>query len=259
MVDFGGIVSVGGFGGGSSGSSSGILSINSQTGPAIVINGANGIGVITGTNVITIDGASLSGLIGSGPGSQSGVVGVNGIDVQQVGGSFVVDGAALSGLIQPSGGIGGINGQIGPHIELQGVNGADVIVVDENSIIIDVSSLSGVIPSPDGSGINAVNGDTGPNIDLVGVNGIEVTAVGGGTIVIDGAGASGTLKFAASFTNVVSGQFTHNLGTRDVVVQIYEESPLAIQIIPDRIIRDTPDTVSVLFNRAQSGRVVIVG
>lgn len=254
-ISVGGIVSVGGGIGGSSGSTSGITSINSQTGPAIVINGVNGIGVLTSSNIITIDGVSLSGLIGT----QSGVIGVNGIDVQQVTGNFVVDGSSISGLIVPSGGIGGINGQVGPHIELHGANGATVTVIGENSLVVDVSALSGIIPSPDGSGINAINGDLGPNIDLIGVNGIDISAIGGGQIVVNGAGVSGTTKFSASFSNIVSGQFVHNLGTRDVIVQIYELSPIAEQIIPDKVIRDTPNIISLLFNGPQTGRVVIMG
>lgn len=268
MVGVGGIVSVGGGAGGpGGGSTSGITSINSETGPSIVINGANGIDVLTASNVITIDGSSLSGLIGSGGGAQSGVIGVNGIDVQQVDGNLVVDGASISGLIEPSGGVGGINGQIGPHIELQGVNGATVTVVGENELIVDVSALSGIIPDPDGSGINAINGDTGPNIDLIGVNGIEVTPLGNGDILINGAGASGTSGgggsatqgcFSSTFSNITSGIFDHSLGTRSLLVEIQDDSAPPRLIYPDDIVYDTLDRVSLLFNTPQSGRVTII-
>lgn len=139
MVNVGSIVSVGGTGGGGGGgSSSGIQELNGQIGPIITLVGTSGIVIAPVTsNVINI------GFAGSL--DQSGVVGINGIDVAQVGGEFVVDGAALSGLIVPSGGIGGINGQIGPHIEIAGVNGISVTVTAENEILIDGAASSGTI------------------------------------------------------------------------------------------------------------------
>ena len=48
--------------GGGGGSSSGIQSINAQTGPAITINGVNGISITTTTNTITVNAAGISGV-----------------------------------------------------------------------------------------------------------------------------------------------------------------------------------------------------
>lgn len=314
MVNVGGIVSVGGPGGGS-GSTSGIQSINSQIGPAISIVGVNGATITAGGNVIVVNLASLSGLIGTS--IQSGVLGVNGITVQQFGGNFIIDGTALSGLITPSGGIGGINGQIGPHINIQGVNGITVSVPSTNNILIDGIALSGVggsssnscysttftnitvatithslgttdivvnifdsfddliLPdsvhiidsnsitirfnSPQSGKVTILSCGSGSASGVVGVNGINVHQVGG-NFVVDGAPISGlpTNRFATSFSNVTSGVFTHNLGTLDVIVQIYDDQLPRRWLLPDEIVVDDINRVSVLFNRPQSGRVVII-
>jgi len=94
VVGVGNIVSVGGTGGGSGGSTSGIQTINAEDGPSITFLGVNGISVtVSSADTILLDGISLSGVT-----TQSGVVGVNGITVEQAGGNFVVNGASLSGM-----------------------------------------------------------------------------------------------------------------------------------------------------------------
>ena len=111
------------------------------------------------------------------------------------------------------------------------------------------------------SGIQSINGQTGPAIVITGVNGIVVTA-GGNLITIDGAGASGSTgsvsKFAASFVGITSGLFTHNFGTLDVIVQVFNDQAPRRAIFPDQIVVDNINQVSVLFNRPQSGRIVII-
>src|SRR5689334_5342016 len=111
------------------------------------------------------------------------------------------------------------------------------------------------------SGIQSINGQTGPAIVIAGVNGIEVTAAGN-QILIDGAGASGTTggttKFAASFSSITSGIFTHGLSTLDVIVQVYDDSAPRRAIMPDDIIVENTSQVSVIFNTPQSVRIVIV-
>lgn len=158
-------------------------------------------------------------------------------------------------------GIQSINGQTGPNITVNGVNGARVLVGGANILTVDVSPLSGIIPVT--SGIESVNGDAGPHINFIGVNGIGVSALGGGDILLDGVGISGTTgsvnKFAANFTNVVSGQFNHGLGTREIIVQVYETSPIDEQITPDSIVLESNNVVSIVFNGPQSGRIVVIG
>lgn len=114
------------------------------------------------------------------------------------------------------------------------------------------------------SGIQTINpgNNTGPTVGFQGVNGIEVTSPTAGVILIDGAGASGVggsaTKFAASFTAATSGLFTHGLGTLDVIVQVYNDESPRLQLLPDQIRIENSNQVSVLFNRPQSGRVVII-
>ena len=114
------------------------------------------------------------------------------------------------------------------------------------------------------SGIQTVNpgSNAGPTIGIQGVNGIEVTSPGANTILVDGAGASGVggggvSKFAASFVSITSGVFTHNFGTLDVIAQVFTANRHVM--LPDNIIVENGDQVSILFNRPQSGRVVIIG
>jgi hypothetical protein len=143
-LGIGGIVSIGGgsSNGGGGGTTSGIIDINSQVGPSILVNSANGISVNTTANVITIDGASLSGLIPSG------------------------------------------------------VNRPPPVV-----------------------------------------------------------------SYAQSFSNISSGLFHHNFNTKDLIVQIYEGQIISPnnQIIPDEVILENYDSLSIIFNTPQTGRVVVQG
>lgn len=131
-------------------------------------------------------------------------------------------------------GIQEINGQTGSVITLVGTSGIIVTPVAPNQINIGY----------DASGV-------------VGVNGITVEQIGG-NFVVNGSSLSGIspTKFAQSFTDITSGIFTHNFNTIDVLVQIYDSNRHVI--LPDGIIVENGDQVSVLFNRPQSGRVVII-
>lgn len=209
MVSIGGIVSVGGGGssGGGGGSTSGIQNLNGQTGPVVTLVGTSGIIISpVANNIINI------GYVASG------VLGVNGIDVNQFGGNFIIDGASLSGLIVPSGGIGSINGQIGPAIDLKGVNGIEVTVSAENCILVDGAGASGV---------------------------------GGG-----GGGSTSGLCYAADFTSITSSTINHNLGTTNVVVDVFDASDN--KLLADRVGVVDLNNIILEFNRPQTGKVVIV-
>jgi hypothetical protein len=65
-------------------------------------------------------------------------------------------------------------------------------------------------------------------------------------------------KFAASFSSITSGIFTHGLNSLDVLVQLYDDRTPRRQMFPDEIIVENSNQVSVLFNSPQSGRVVIL-
>lgn len=103
------------------------------------------------------------------------------------------------------------------------------------------------------SGITDINGQTGPSIVLVGTSGINILAQGN-TIFIGGPTLPGC--FTANFTLTTSGQFSHGLGTRDLVVQVFDDGQPRRLLVPDAIIYDTLDVFSVLFNRPQTGTVV---
>lgn len=152
-----------------------------------------------------------------------------------VGNIVSVGGAGGSGGGGGSSGIQNLNGQTGPVVTLVGTRGIVIAPVAPNIINIGY----------DASGV-------------VGVNGIDVQQVGG-NFVVDGAslsGASSVSKFAASFTDITSGVFTHSFNTLDVIVQVFDVRRHVI--LPDAIIVENGDQVSVRFNRPQSGRVVII-
>jgi len=100
-----------------------------------------------------------------------------------------------------------------------------------------------------GSGIQDLNSQEGPSVTLVGTSGIVVSPVSPNVINI------GYAKFSTTFTSITSGIFTHRLDTEDVIVQVYSNNRL---ILPDQIIIENSQQVSVLFNRPQTGKVVIV-
>lgn len=65
--------------------------------------------------------------------------------------------------------------------------------------------------------------------------------------------------YAETFTSAIQWVVTHNLNTEDVVVAVYDASSPRFQIFPDRIRLTDADTVTITFNSAQAGRVVVIG
>jgi hypothetical protein len=140
-------------------------------------------------------------------------------------------------------GIQRINDQTGPSVTLVGTSGITVLAVAPNQINI---GFDGSITQ---SGV-------------IGVNGISVHQIGG-SFVIDGAALSGigggsANCFESGFTSITSGLFQHNFGTRSLVVQITDNSSPPRAIMPDAIIFDTLDAISVLFNTPQTGSVTVL-
>lgn len=116
-----------------------------------------------------------------------------------------------------------------------------------------------------GSGIQVINpgNNTGPIVEVKGVNGLTITAPSPNCLVFDAGGASGVSGggsvsgcFVEDFGPTTSGQFQHNFGTRNILVQILDNSSPPRLIFPDAIIYDTLDFFSVLFNRPQTGTIV---
>lgn len=128
--------------------------------------------------------------------------------------------------------------------------------------IVSVGGSSGGGSGGSGSGIQEINpgGNTGPTITFQGVNGVEVTSPSPNVILIDAAGASGVTnisKFIALFTDQVSVTAMHNIGTEDILLQIFDTSKQ--QIIPDSVVIVDLNSVTITFNAPQSGKIVILG
>jgi hypothetical protein len=65
--------------------------------------------------------------------------------------------------------------------------------------------------------------------------------------------------YAETFTAATTWTATHNLGTTDVVVEVFDDNSPRRVLFPDRIQATDANTVTVQFNVAQAGRVVIIG
>lgn len=111
-----------------------------------------------------------------------------------------------------------------------------------------------------GSGIVSINNQFGPAITIVGLSGITINSAGNViTIIGQGSGTSTVSKFAATFTSITSGLFVHGLGTVDVIVQVFDAPGGGGKVIlPDQIIIENANAISLLFNRRQTGKVVII-
>lgn len=65
--------------------------------------------------------------------------------------------------------------------------------------------------------------------------------------------------YAATFTAATSWTATHNLNTEDVIVMVLDDSSPRVGIIPDLVTITDSNTVTVSFNVAQAGRIIITG
>lgn len=228
-LGIGSIVSVGGgSSGGGGGSGSGIQSINSQTGPAVVIVGVNGISVSAGGNTIVINGAGLSGLIGSSTGT------ISGVSINAVVSYSALFSNLSSGLFSHNFGTRETIVQVYDNSSPPQVIWPDAIISE------NLNQISVLFNTPQ-DGRVVIHAPSGA---------ISVGSSGGSS--------SGVTKFAASFSSTTNALFVHGLNTLDVLVQVYDNSSPRRQLFPDEIIVVDANQVSVLFNTPQSGRVVIV-
>ncbi len=250
----GGIVSVGG--GTSSGSASGITTINPGTniGPIVEFQGVNGIAVTSpSTNVVLIDGVGASGVGGAASGCFTQSFGpiTSGFFEHNFGTRnllvYILDDSGPPQWLLPDAII---------HDTLDAFSvlfnrpqTGTVIAVNCDA----VGTGTGSGGTTDGSGINAINGDLGPNIDLIGVSGINIVPQGNGQIFI-GAVSTGAC-FAEEFTEQTILTVNHSLGTQNVVVQVQNTDRDVI--LPDNVRATDGNNVQVNFNRPQSGHVFV--
>lgn len=101
------------------------------------------------------------------------------------------------------------------------------------------------------SGITSINGATGPAISIIGTSGTVVETVGN-TVFINGG------KVAFDFTDITAQTFVHSKATTDVIVQVQDNQVPPQVLIPDKIIIDDINSISLRFNAPQSGRVIIL-
>jgi len=128
--------------------------------------------------------------------------------------------------------------------------------------IVSVGGSTGSGGGGSTSGIQIINpgNNVGPTVSFEGVNGVQVTSPSANVILIDGAGASGAVnltKFIAVFTDQVAVTGIHNIGTEDVLVQVYDTDKKTV--FPDEIEIIDITSVAIRFNAPQSGKVVIIG
>ena len=94
------------------------------------------------------------------------------------------------------------------------------------------------------------------SVSVVGASGIVVDIIGQVVTITNG---SATPRcFAASFVSSTTWTVSHNLGTTDVSVDVYDASSPRMILIPDSISTTDSNTVTITFNVAQAGRAVII-
>lgn len=130
---------------------------------------------------------------------------------------------------------------------------------------VDHLGLSGLWRFPtqgfNGSIVNELTDFNGTkvqgSVSVVGASGVVVDIVG--QIMTITMGNSVVKGFAQTFGSAVTWTATHNLGTADVKVDVYDAGSPRKAIIPDDVAITDTNTVTVTFNVAQAGRVVITG
>jgi len=130
---------------------------------------------------------------------------------------------------------------------------------------VDHLGLSGLWRFPpqgfNGSVVNELTDFNGTkvqgSVSVVGASGVVVDIIG--QVITITAGNTLLRAFAQTFGAFVTWTVIHNLGTTDVSVDVYDASSPRLSIIPDAIAITDSNTVTVTFNTAQAGRVVISG
>jgi hypothetical protein len=130
---------------------------------------------------------------------------------------------------------------------------------------VDNLGLSGLWRFPtqgfNGSVVNELTDFNGTKVQgsvaVVGASGVVVDIVGQTMTITMGNGV--VRAFAQTFGAAVTWTVTHNLGTSDVMVDVYDANSPRNAIIPDSVAITDSNTVTIGFNVAQAGRVMITG
>ena len=162
-----------------------------------------------------------------------------------ISGSFIGDGSGLTGItVSSTNTVTSSFSSTGSVTILHSFNSKNVSVsvYDDNDILIIPQQVT-LLDN------NNVKIDFGGN-----TTGFAVLAKGG-HLVSGSVPVPQLSTVTDSFTSTTSHTVTHNFGTKEVIVSVYENDEL---IIPDSISTPTTDTVTVSFPEAISGRVVVV-
>lgn len=225
--------------------SSGITDVNQQFGPSLNIIGANGLGVISAGNTITIEAAALSGLAAShntldaaydqgGPGEgrriyvNSGPVSLSGLqnnktleiigDVDFLLNSNICSSGDLNFETNEIDGSGiKING-LYIITNIAGASGAvkssgqfiDIQSPDDTILINSTGNIINLTAVGDGSGVGQINGLVASDFEFIGVSGIEITAIGPNRIEINGGALSGVAPDSSGI-GLINGQDGPNI------------------------------------------------
>lgn len=165
----------------------------------------------------------------------------------------VIGGANLTGNID-------LASQASGFLAIYDTGGASPI-----NFAVDHLGLSGLWRFPtqgfNGSIVNELTDFNGTkvqgSVSVVGASGIVVDIIGQIMTITPGNALPRT--FAQTFGAATSWTATHNLGTADVSVDVYDASTPRLAIIPDSIAITDSNTVTVTFNIPQAGRIVISG
>jgi len=112
---------------------------------------------------------------------------------------------------------------------------------------VDFTSTSGFIVITDNAGASPLSW----NVDVHALSGLWGFPSNGFNNIPE--------CFAQTFAPATSWTATHNLNTSDVNVMVLDDSTPRVAIIPDSITVTNANTVTVGFNVAQGGRIIILG
>jgi hypothetical protein len=133
---------------------------------------------------------------------------------------------------------------------------------------VDTLGLSGLYDFPtqgfNGRVVNALTDSNGTEVqgvvNVVGASGLLVDIVGQTLTVSPGATNGFATCFAQSFSASTTWTVTHNLGTEDVQIEVFDSASVPKNVlIPDQIEVTDSNTVTVTFNTAQAGQAIVQG
>ena len=130
---------------------------------------------------------------------------------------------------------------------------------------LDVWALSGLLGLPsqgfNGSVVNRLTDFNGTSaqgvINVVGASGIVVDIIGQTMTITPGPSGGFATGHVQAFSAATSWVVTHNLNTPHVVWSTWGSTGRAI--IPDVVLINSPNQITVSFNSNQAGKIVVIG